>query len=100
MKKPQKIDPVTTNTDLHKIFTSATNFIKSLAKVEMDRKVDLEDKKITNASKAKFHKMCDKFDDIISKGSEDIGKTLLVEMDIDTEMHIDTCPPIASTWYL
>ena len=28
--------------------------------------------------------MCDQFDDIISKGSDDIGKTLLVEMDIDT----------------
>ena len=28
--------------------------------------------------------MCDQFDDIISKGSDDIGKTLLVEMDINT----------------
>ena len=29
-------------------------------------------------------KLCDRYDQIISKGSADIGKTLLVEMDIDT----------------
>ena len=39
--------------------------------------------------------MCDQFDDIISKGSDDIGKTLLVEMDIDT----GDSPPIASKPY-
>ena len=66
-EKTTEIDPVITNTDLHKIFTSATNFIKSPAEVETHRKVDLEDKKITDASKAKFNKLCDKFDDIISK---------------------------------
>ena len=37
----------------------------------------------------------DRFDDIISKGSDDIGKTLLVEMDIDT----GDSPPIASKPY-
>ena len=39
--------------------------------------------------------MCDRFDDIISKGSDDIGKTLLVEMDINT----GNSPPIASKPY-
>ena len=39
--------------------------------------------------------MCDQFDDIISKGSDDIDKTLLVEMDIDT----GDSPPIASKPY-
>ena len=39
--------------------------------------------------------MCDRFDDIISKGNDDIGKTLLVKMDIDT----GDSPPIASKPY-
>ena len=70
--------------DLEKIFTSATNFIKSPAEVETHRKVDLEDREIKTETKDKFNKLCDKYDNIISKNSEDIGKTLLVEMDIDT----------------
>ena len=39
--------------------------------------------------------MCDRFDDIISKGSNDIGKTLPVEIYIDT----GDSPPIASKPY-
>ena len=71
-------------TDLHKVLTTATNFIKSPAEVETHRKVDLKDAPITEATKGKFNDLCNEFDSIISKGSEDIGKTLLVEMDIDT----------------
>ena len=77
----QKID---TDIELYKIFTSASNFIKSPAEVDGHRKVDLEDKVIKEETKQKFHKLCDRYDQIISKGSADIGKTLLVEMDIDT----------------
>ena len=76
-----KID---TETDLHSILTSASNFIKSPAEVEAHRKVNLEDKKIKEETRQEFNKLCDRFDNIISKGSDDIGKTLLVEMDIDT----------------
>ena len=39
----QKID---TDIDLHKVFTSVLNFIKSPAEVDAHRKVDLEDKVI------------------------------------------------------
>ena len=46
--------------------------------------MDLEDKKIKQETRQEFNRLCDRFDDIISKGSDDIGKTLLVEMDIDT----------------
>ena len=81
--------------DLEKVFTSATNFIKSPAEVETHRKVDLEDREIKSETKDKFNKLCDKYDNIISKNSEDIGKTLLVEMDIDT----GDSPPIASKPY-
>ena len=82
-------------TDLHSILTSASNFIKSPAEVKAHRKVDLEDKKIKEKTRQEFNKLCDRFNDIISKGSDDIGKTLLVEMDIDT----GESPPIASKPY-
>ena len=86
---------IDTETDLHSILTLASNFIKSPAEVEAHRKVDLEDKKITEETRQEFNKLCDRFDDIISKGSDDIGKTLLVEMDINT----GDSPPIASKPY-
>ena len=82
-------------TDLHKILTSSSNFIKSPAEVEAHRKVDLEDKIITKETKASFNSLCDRFKDIISQGSDNIGKTLLIEMDIDT----GDSPPIASRPY-
>ena len=89
-----KIAKIDTEMDLHSILTSASNFIKSPAEVEAHRKVDLEDK-IKQETRQEFNKLCDRFDDIISKGSDDIGKTLLVEMDIDT----GDSPPIASKPY-
>ena len=58
-------------------------------------KVDLKDKKIKEETRQEFNKLCDRVDDIISKGSDDIGKTLLVEMDINT----GDSPPIASKPY-
>ena len=63
--------------------------------VEAHRKVDFEDKKIKEEKRQEFNKLCDQFDDIISKVSDDIGRTLLVEMDIDT----GDSPPIASKPY-
>ena len=82
-------------TDLHSILTLASNFIKSPAEVEAHRKVDLEDKIIKEETRQEFNKLCYRFDDIISKKSDDIGKTLLVEMDIDT----GNSPLIASKPY-
>ena len=63
---------------------------------KVHRKLDLEDKKIKQETRQEFNKLCNRFDDIISKGSNDIGKTLLVEMDIDT----GDSPPIASKPYI
>ena len=76
--------PIEAETDLHKVLTTATNFIKSPADVETHRKVDLKDTQIKEETKGKFHDLCNRFDSIISKSSGDIGKTLLIEMDIDT----------------
>ena len=86
---------IKSETDLHKILTSSSNFIKSPAEVEAHRKVDLEDKAIKEETEEKFKTLCDLFKDIISQGRDDIGKTLLMEMDIDT----GDSPPIASKPY-
>ena len=57
--------------------------------------MDLKDAPIKKETKGKFNDLCNRFDSIISKGSGDIGKILLVEMDIDTGIS----PPIASRPY-
>ena len=86
---------VNVETKLHKVLMTASNFIKSPVEVETHRKVDPEDANITEEMKDKFHDLCDQFDNIISKGSDDIGKTLLVKMDTDT----GNSPSIASRPY-
>ena len=71
------------------------DFLKSPAEVPVHRKVLLEDKDISPKTQKAFDKLCEKYDDIISKNSGDIGKTMLVEMEIETGNH----PPIASKPY-
>ena len=71
------------------------DFLKSPAEAPVHRKVLLEDKNISPKTQEAFDELCKKYDDIISKNSGDIGKTMLVEMEIDTENH----PPIASKPY-
>ena len=71
------------------------NFLKSPAEVPVHRKVLLKDKNISPKIQKAFDELCEKYDDIISKNSGDIGKTMLVEMEIDTSNH----PPIASKPY-
>ena len=71
------------------------DFLKSPAEAPVHRKVLLEDKNISPKMQEAFDKLCEKYDDIISKNSGNIGKTILVEMEIDTGNH----PPIASKLY-
>ena len=71
------------------------DFLKSPADVPVHRKVPLEDKNISSETQAAFEQLCEKYDDIISKNSGDIGKTMLIEMEIDTGNH----PPVASKPY-
>ena len=71
------------------------DFLKSPAEAPVHRKVLLEDKNISPKTQEAFDKLCEKYDDIISKNSSDIGKTMLVEMETDTGNH----PPIASKPY-
>ena len=55
----------------------------------------MEDKDISPKTQKAFDKLCEKYDDIVSKNSGNIGKTMLVEMEIETGNH----PPIASKPY-
>ena len=75
--------------------TRKDDFLKSPVEVPVHRKVLLEDKDISPKTQKAFDKLCEKYDDIISKNSSDIGKTMLVEMEIETGNH----PPIASKPY-
>ena len=60
------------------------DFLKSPAEAPVHRKVLLENKNSSPKMQEAFDKLCKKYDDIFSKNSGDIGKTMLVEMEIDT----------------
>ena len=62
-------------------------FLKSPAEAPSHRKVLLENKDISPKTQKAFEQLCDRYDTIISKNSGDIGKTMLVEMEIDTGNH-------------
>ena len=70
-------------------------FITSPADVETQRKVKLQDASITEIDKARFRCLCNEFEDIFSKSSEDIGHTPLVAMGIDT----GDSPPVCQKPY-
>ena len=71
------------------------DFLKSAAEASVHRKVLLEDKNSSPKTQQAFDELCQKFKDIISKNSGNIGKTMLVEMEIDTGNY----PPITSKPY-
>ena len=48
------------------------------------RKVQLQDKNITTDIRQKFEELCEEYEEAFSKNNEDIGRTKLVKMDIDT----------------
>ena len=59
-------------------------FITSPANIEVHRKVELQDADITKAQQNVFKDLCTEFNDIFSTDSGDIGKTPLLEVEIDT----------------
>ena len=63
------------------------DFFKSPVEAPVHRRVLLEDKDISPKTQDAFDELCKKYDDIISKNSGDIGKTMLVEMKINTGNH-------------
>ena len=59
-------------------------FITSPADIKVHRKVELQDADITKAQQNAFKDLCIEFNDIFSADSSDIGKTPLLEVEIDT----------------
>ena len=49
-----------------------------------NRKVKLEDADIKEETREKFEEMCDRHPEAFSKNNKDIGRTTLIEMEIDT----------------
>ena len=61
-----------------------TAFICSPADVPGPHKVQLQDKNITTDIRQKFKELFEEYGEAFSKNNEDIGRTKLVKMDIDT----------------
>ena len=72
-----------------------TAFLCSPADVPGPCKVQLQDKDITTDIRQKFEELCEQYGEALSKGNEDIGRTKLVKMDIDT----GDSPPVISRPY-
>ena len=70
-------------------------FITSPADVPGPRRVDLQDADITPGTRSGFDMLCEKYPKVFCKGNEDIGRTQLVTMDIDT----GDSPPVSSRPY-
>ena len=72
-----------------------TAFLCSPADVPGPHKVQLQDKDIATDIRQKFEKLCEQYGEAFSKSNEDIGRTKLVKMDIDTGDN----PPVSSRPY-
>ena len=70
-------------------------FITSPADIDEYKKVDLQDADIMEKQQNAFKKLCDEYTDIFSTDSSNIGKTPLIEMEIDT----GDSPPITQKPY-
>ena len=70
-------------------------FITSPADIEIHRKVELQDAEISDDHRQPFKDLCTEFNDIFSTDSGDIGKTPLLEVEIDT----GDSPPITQKPY-
>ena len=58
-------------------------FITSPTDIDVHRKVELQDANVSEEHQNAFNELCKEFKDIFSVDSSDIGKTPLVEMEID-----------------
>ena len=72
-----------------------TAFICSPADVPGLHKVQLQDKDITTDIRQRFEELCEEYGEAFSKNNEDIDRTKLVKMDIDT----GDSPPVSSRPY-
>ena len=70
-------------------------FITSPAQIESQRRVKLQNVPVTDEIRTDFKELCNRYTDIFSKSSEDIGHTPLLKMDIDT----GDSPPVCQKPY-
>ena len=68
-----------------------SDFITSPADVTGPRKANLQDFKVTEEETKAFRKLCEKYSDVFSENSGDIGRTSLIKMDIDTRENAPVC---------
>ena len=71
--------------------TIPSDFITSPADVAGPCKADLQDFRVTTEETEAFTKLCDKYADVFSDNSGDIGRTPLIKMDIDTGENPPVC---------
>ena len=74
---------------------SEGGFITSPADINVHRRVELKDAEVTEDHKIQFKKICKEYEDIFSKDSADIGRTPLIQMEIDT----GDSPPVSQKPY-
>ena len=60
--------------------------ITSPADVDEHRKAELQDAEVTEKERISFKQLCEEFTVVFSKSSEDIGRTPLVTMEIETRI--------------
>ena len=65
-------------------FAIPSDFITSPADVDGPRKAELQDYEVSEKELQAFQELCDKYSDVFSENSGDIGKTPLIQMDIVT----------------
>ena len=70
-------------------------FITSPADVDEHRKAELQDAVVTEKERNQFRQLCEEFTEVFSKSSEDIGRTPLVTMEIET----GDSPPVCQKPY-
>ena len=71
--------------------TVPSDFITSPADVAGPHKADLQDFEITTEETEAFNKLCDKYADVFSDNSGDIGRIPLITMDIDPGENPPVC---------
>ena len=76
-----------------------SDFICSPAEVSAHRKVKLQSKPVTKDTIQQFEELCECFPEVFSKNSEDIGRTNLITMDIDTGDHLPHMPKAIHTGF-
>ena len=69
-----------------------TDYLISPGDLYPNRKVKLEDAEITAETRRQFEDMCNRHPEAFSKNNKDIGRTMLIEMEIDTGDSLPVAP--------